>query len=80
MNDNEYYRCSDLPLVTFISLHYPIDSIDKTNSQRIIFLFKRNQSLDKLIEAYWRRELKVEPQLYFNQLKTIKSRLRNEYM
>lgn len=72
---NEYYSTYDLALVTTISLYHPIDSIDKDNPRKSIFVFKRSKKLDELIEAYYGRELKIEPQEYFNQLKTIKSRL-----
>lgn len=72
---NDYYVCSDLALVTAISLWYPIESIDRHDPRKARFLFKRDDNLNQLIEAYWRGELKVEPQSYFNQLKIIKARL-----
>jgi hypothetical protein len=76
---NNYYSTSDLALATALSLWFPIETIDKTTDpHRAIFLFKRDEELDRLLEAYWRRELKVEPQAYFNQLKLIKSRLYSE--
>ena len=72
------YSTSDLALATAISLWYPIDVIDRQNPHKATFLFKRNERLDETIEAYWRRELKVEPQAYFDQLRTIKTRLYSE--
>lgn len=75
MNINIYYQTSDLALATVISLYYPIDSIDRQNPQKIQFNFIRNQELDQLIENYWHGELKINPQVYFNQLKTLKSRI-----
>jgi len=75
---NNYYSTSDLALATALSLWFPLETIDKTNPHKAIFLFKRNEELDRLLEAFWRRELKVEPQAYFNQLKLIKSRLYSE--
>ena len=74
----DFYQSNDLALVCTISLWYPIEAIDKTNPTKAVFLFKRDESLDRLIEAYWRRELKVEPQAYFAQLKAIKARLYGE--
>jgi len=78
MKNNEYYATADLSLITTLSLWYPIEGIDKTNSSKAIFFFKRDENLDKLLESYWRRELKVEPQSFFTQLKTIKTRLYEE--
>ena len=74
----DYYKTSDLALATTLSLHYTIDVLDKQNPHKALFLFKKEDSLDKLLEAYWKRELKVEPQTYFNQLKAIKHRLYSE--
>ena len=75
---DDYYQTSDLALATAISLWYPVEAIDKTDPHKAIFLFKRDQSLDQLIESYWRGELKVSPAVYFNQLKAIKARLYGE--
>jgi len=74
----DFYSTSDLALATAISLWYPIDAIDKTDPRKATFLFKRDEKLDELLGAYWKRELKVEPQLYFQQLKAIKARLYGE--
>lgn len=74
----DFYSTSDLALATAISLWYPIDAIDKQNPHKANFLFKRDEKLDELLEAYWKRELKIEPQTYFNQLKAIKARLYSE--
>ncbi len=75
----DFYASSDLALAATISLWYPIEAIDTTkNPRKATFLFKRAEEFDELLEAYWRRELKVEPQTYFNQLKAIKARLYSE--
>jgi len=75
LKQNDFYNTSDLALTTMISLYYPLEAINRQNPNKAEFLFKRDESLDKLIECYWRGELKVEPQAYFNQLKIIKARL-----
>ena len=78
LNINDFYTTSDLALVTAISLWYPIDTIDRTNPRKAIFLFKRDSNFDQLVESYWRGELKVRPSVYFNQLKMVKTRLYGE--
>ena len=76
INENQLWKTADLALATAISLFYPIEVIEKTpSSNKGFFLFKRSEELDALIENYWRGELKIEPQAYFNQLKIIKVRL-----
>jgi len=72
------YSTSDLCQVVAISLWFPIDAIDRQNPRKASFRFKRDDKLDELIETYWKRELKIEPQEYFNQLKAIKARLYSE--
>jgi len=78
LSTNEYYESSDLALVTTLSLFYPIETIDRQNPHKALFLFKRNAELDQLIETYWKGELKVNPATYFQQLKIIKARLYEE--
>lgn len=71
-----YYSTSDLALAALVSLSYPLEAIDKTeNPHKALFLFKRDEQLDHLVEAYWKGEINVNPQLYFNALKNIKTRL-----
>lgn len=72
----DYYSTSDLALASAISLWYPLEALDRNqNSPKVQFLFKRDEQLDQLIESYWRGDLKVNPQVYFNALKNIKARL-----
>lgn len=75
LEQKDFYKTQDLALATAISLFYPIDAIDKQNPNKAYFLFKRDENLDELIEKYWREELKVSPQQYFNQLRIIKARI-----
>lgn len=76
--ENNFWLTSDLPLATVISLFYPLEAIDRQNPRKAQFIFKRNAKLDELIEKYWKGELKVEPQAYFNALRIIKARLYSE--
>jgi hypothetical protein len=76
--DRSKFITSDLSLAATISLWFPIDLIDKTNPGKVLFLFKREFELDKLLEGYWRGELRVEPKMYFASLRSIKSRLYGE--
>jgi len=76
--EEKFYRTSDFALATAISLFYPIEAIEKENPKRAIFVFKRTKELEKTIAKYWKRELKVEPQAYFNQMRILKARLYNE--
>lgn len=72
---NQFFESSDLALAAYLSALFPIESVDKSNPRKAIFLFKQTQELDKEVRAYWRGETRVEPRTYFDELRRIKSRL-----
>jgi len=79
LSEKEIYKTADLALAAAIFLFYPLEAINKpADSRKAYFLFKRGDGLDELIESYWRGELKVTPQVYFNALRIIKARLYGE--
>jgi hypothetical protein len=75
LSENTLFRSADLALATAVSLFYPLEAIDRENPRKAQFVFKRDAGLDELIQSYWRRELKVEPQSYFDAMRLIKGRL-----
>jgi len=72
---NHLLEISDLSLAATTSLHFPIEEIDMSNPHRAVFKFCRNNKLDNFIDKYWRKEISVEPQEFFDQLRSLKSRL-----
>ena len=77
-NENEIFSTSDLSLTTIISLYFPIDSTEFIDNKKVVFLFQKSPELGSLIDKYWRGELSVEPQQFFNQLKVIKTRIHSQ--
>lgn len=76
LEEKDFYRTADLSLAVSLSLFCPIEAIDRPpHSNRSFFLFKRSEQLDALIESYHKGEMRVDPAIYFNQLKIIKTRL-----
>ena len=77
LNANDYFRSSDLSLVVVLSLFYPIEAIDKESpAGRAFFLFRKDSDgFDETLRKYWSRQLAVEPQAFFSQLKVIKARV-----
>lgn len=69
------YKTSDLALTTTLSLYFPIRTIDRDNPCKVIFLFDLTDELSAFVNRFWRNEVSVEPQTFFNQLKTIKTRI-----
>lgn len=74
LDENDFYKTQDLALATAISLSFPLEVIDR-GGYKAQFIFKREIGIDDLIASYWRRELKVEPQAYFDAMRAIKGRL-----
>jgi hypothetical protein len=78
LQTDDYYSTSDLNLACVISLYFPLWVVDRTIPSKAEFIFKREEGLDKLVESFWRREIRIEPQAYFNQLRILKARLHGE--
>ena len=78
INQNDFYKTSDLSLVATLSLHFPIESIDRQNPRKAEFLFKTSSDLIALVESYWKGEIRLDPAKFFNQLRIIKARLYGE--
>jgi len=70
-----YYSTPSLAVAATLSIHFPVDHIDRSNPHTFNFVFERTQELDNLLETYWRRQLRIEPQSYFEQLRLLKIRL-----
>ncbi len=81
IHTNEYERISDFALITVISMYLPIEALerDPKYAPKVFFIFKRSEELDHLIEAYWKGDLRVEPQAFFTQQKNIKSRIYGDH-
>ena len=77
-NDKNIFSTSDLALAAAISLYYPIQSINKSrNSKRVFFIFLKDKNFDLYIERFYRGELRIDPQKYFQNLKSLKNRIYN---
>jgi hypothetical protein len=77
-NASEIFKTSDLPLAATLYLYKPIEFIDKSDSQRVVFAFVRSEEIDRFIEQFWKNELKVNPRFFFESLKSIKSLIRQQ--
>ena len=69
------YKTTSLPVACALSLLYPLIDIDKSNPTKASFVFEESENLLQSLNDYWTGSLKIDPQTYFNQLKTIKGRL-----
>ena len=78
LKENDYYKTTDIALVSALCCYeYQIEEIDKQNPSKAIFLIKRDNLLDNLIQQYFTHQLRVDPASFFNFLKEIKTRIYN---
>jgi len=74
-NQTNEYRTSDLACASALSLFLPLCDVDKRDTRRAYFIFERTDELEKIVAKFQRRELRVEPRAYFDQIKALKTRL-----
>ena len=55
-----------------------LHQVDRGIGSKALFCFENSQTLQKINDKYWQKELKVEPQLLFDSLKYLKNRLYND--
>jgi len=78
LNEKDLYKTSDICLCAALCCYgYQIEAIDRQNPSKAIFLIKRDEQLDDLIQLYFTHQLKVEPLSFFSFLKEIKTRIYN---
>ena len=76
LKEKDFFKSSDLSLIGALQLYgYQIETMDRSNPEKIVFIIKRDEELDNLIQAFWSRSLSIEPLAYFESLKNIKSRI-----
>ena len=75
--ENNYYKTADLALVAVLLLFIPdsLEVVDRGNPHKVLLCFGKSPDLDSLVKRYWSRELQVEPQAFFNELKQVKVRI-----
>lgn len=73
---NKDFRTADLALTAALCVSgFVVEDVDKVSPQRSVFVFQNGNELLEAVNRYWRQELRIEPQAYFNQLKIIKARI-----
>ena len=74
--NNKDFRTADLSLTAALCVSgFVVEDVDIVSPQRSVFVFENGEELKEAVNRYWRQEMRVEPQEYFNQLKIIKARI-----
>ena len=72
---DKYYTTSYLLLAVTLSFNFPLFDLDKSNPNEIQFLFEHSKELDKMVEAFWRKELRFEPVAFEDQRRSLLRRI-----
>lgn len=79
LDETQFYKTSDMPLSAAICYFLSISALEAIEkdptSRRANFIFRHTTELDEIVNKFWRGELQIEPQAFFQQLKLVKSRL-----
>ena len=77
MNMSQHFETFDLGLAAaMVSSGLTLETIQKhARDKRAAFFFEKSKDLDALVQMYWKRDMVIEPQTYFNALRMIKSRI-----
>ncbi len=76
MNNKKLFSTTDFNTIVVLSyFNYKIEKMDKENPKRTIFYFKIDKNLEIILNRFWKKELLVEPLVFFSLIKEIKSRI-----
>jgi len=72
----DVFRTADLALTAALCVSgFVVEEMERVNPTRSVFIFQNSAELQGAVNGYWRGDLRVEPQAFFNQLKTLKARI-----
>lgn len=75
ISNKDLYQTSDIALGSvLLSYGLKLEAVDKSKP-KAVFYFRKEKGVDQLAEGFWSHNLQVDPLLYFNSLKELKSRL-----
>ena len=75
-NTNDEFRTADLSLTAALCVSgFVVQEMERVSPTRSVFIFNDSIELQETVNGYWRGDLQVEPQAFFNQLKTLKARI-----
>ena len=73
---NQKFSTFDLGLATvLVTLGYELLGLDKSNSKKVCFIFKREKNIEQLMNDYWNDKIKLPAQTLFNNQKMLKNRI-----
>ena len=73
---NQNFSTHDLGLATvLVTLGYELLELDKSNSKRVRFVFKREKDIEQIMSDYFDDKIKLPALSLFNNQKNLKNRI-----
>lgn len=73
---NSNFETTDFCLAsTLACIGFLLEKVDRTNPERAIFIFSKNNKLEKAIEKFWRKEMRVDPLAFNAAQRELKNRI-----
>ena len=74
--EEDFYQTTDILIATCLTFFgFQIEKLERMGETRSVFFFTRNEDLEACVESFHRKELQIEPQEFYFNMKTIKSRI-----
>jgi len=73
LNAHDHFSTDDVALAAALALVSPVVASDRLGPFAQRFVFRRDRGLDELVAQYWRGELRVEPQAYLQQVRSLEA-------
>lgn len=80
-NNKTFFETSILPLAgAIICCGISLDSVVKDPGGKSVFIFDRsnNPDLDQVIQNFWKKSLRIEPNAFWEAVRFLKSRIYGE--
>ncbi len=77
-DSSSLFETSSLPLASaIVCCGITLDSIFKSSDGKTVFIFNRsnNPDLDQIIQNFWQKTLKIEPNSFWESIRFLKSRI-----
>ena len=75
-DDTNFFTTFDLGgCAALICSGYELMAVDKTNPNKALFVFQREDGIEETVDDYWADRLEVKARRYFDSLKAVKNKL-----
>lgn len=79
-NRSSFFQTTDIGLATTLLIQgVHVDHTDNSNPKRVVFFFEQSDKLADNLKKYWEGSLLVEPKTYWNTIRELKGRIKNEW-